>query len=110
MLYKEKYAPNDLIWDVPSGKRSFIDVPSRFFKQRLPGSKSVLYNLYINENLLTQEMKDYLTVAITDKLKNITPAYSKLNSLQWISTIPAQEEKPYFQPFFAGNTLTEAPK
>jgi len=108
MLYKEKIAPKDLIWDVPSGRRTFTDVPSRFFKQRLPGSKSTLYNLYINDNLLTQDIKDYLTVAITNKLRSITPAYSKLNSLQWISTIPTQEEAPYFQPYFTGNTLTNA--
>ena len=109
MLYKEKISPTNLTWDVPSGRRNFMDVPSRFFKQRLPGSKSVYYNLYINDNLLSPEIKDYLTVAITNKLRSITPAYSKLNSLQWISTIPTQDQQAYFQPYFTGNTLTDAP-
>jgi len=107
MHYKEKIYPNNLIFDVPSGKRNFIDVISRYFKQKVPGAKSTLYNVYINDNILDEICRGRLGVAIINKLKEITPSYSKLNSLTWVTTLPSQSAD-YIQPFFPGNTLTNA--
>jgi len=105
MLYKEKFLPNSLIFDVPSGRRNYFDVISRYFKQGVPGAKSPLYNIYINDNVLSPESRSKLGVAIINTIKNITPAYSKLNSLNWVTTLPSQSAE-YIQPYFPGNTLT----
>jgi len=105
MHYKQKNYPKDLTWDVPSGRRNFIDVASRYFKQKVPGAKSGLYNVYINDNILDSQSKDKLSVAIVNRLKTIMPGYSKLNALKWVTTIPSQSAN-YVQPFFPGNTLT----
>ena len=107
MHYKERIMPNDLTFDMPSGKRNFLDIASRYFKQGVPGAKSTLYNIYINDNVLDNTCRDRLNVAIINKIKDITPAYSKLNNLKWITTLPSQSAT-YLQPYFPGNTLTNA--
>jgi len=107
MLYKEKNVPQDLVWDVPSGRRNYMETVSRYFTQQVPGAKSTLFNVYINDSILNQECRDYLQTAITKKIKDIVPGYSKLNKLQWVTNLPAQSAE-YFQPYFPGNTLTNA--
>jgi len=105
MLYKQKMPPKDLVWDVPSGKRSFIDSISRFFKQKIPGAKSGLFNIWINSNLLSEQSKQLLEIAIQQKVKEITPAYSKLNKINWFANNPSVSGD-YVFPYFPGNTLT----
>ena len=107
MLYKEKLPPLDLKWDVPTGRRNYIETVSRYFTQQIPGAKSTIYNIYINDNILDKRCKDYLQTAIIRKLKDITPAYTKLNKLEWVTNLPAQSAE-YLQPYFPGNTLTNA--
>jgi hypothetical protein len=107
MHYKEKIYPNNLIFDMPSGRRNFMDVVTRYFKHKVPGAKSTLYNVYINDNILDDTCRSRLGVAIINKLKELTPAYSKLNSLNWVTTLPSQSAD-YLQPYFPGNTLTNA--
>ena len=105
MLYKEKIPPTDLIWDAPAGRRNYFETVSRYFTQKIPGAKSMLYNIYLNDNIMDSTCRDYLQAAITKKLKDITPVYTKLNSLKWVTNLPAQSAE-YLQPYFAGNTLT----
>lgn len=107
MLFKEKTPPLDLEWDVPTGRRNFIETVSRYFTQQVPGAKSTLYNIYINDNILDPSCRDFLQTAIIRKIKDIAPAYSKLNKLEWVTSLPAQSAE-YVQPFFPGNTLTNA--
>lgn len=106
MLYKEKLPPSSLRWDVPAGRRNYLETVSRYFTQHVPGAKSVLYNIYLNDNIMDSSCRDYLKTAIIKKLKDITPAYTKLNNLAWVTNLPAQSAE-YLQPYFAGNTLTD---
>lgn len=105
MLFRQKLPPRDLIWDVPSGKRNFIDSISRFFKNKIPGRKSESFNLIINNNTLSEESQELLNVAILNKLKDTMPAYAKINSIKWYSNHPVISSD-YAAPFFPGNTLT----
>jgi len=107
MHFKEKISPQKLVWDVPSGRRNFIDTVSRYFTQRIPGAKSTLYNIYINDNLMDQQCKDYIQTAIIKKISDIAPAYTKLNKLSWVTNQPAVSGE-FLQPYFPGNTLTNA--
>lgn len=86
VLYKAKIVPDDLKWDVPSGRRSYLDVVSRYFYQKVPGMKSMLYNIYINNASFNQEGQNLLNALIVNKLKEISPAYSKVNKIEWLNT------------------------
>jgi len=105
MHFKEKIIPNTLYFDIPSGRRNHFDVVSRYFRQSIPGSKSTLFNIYINDNILDTNSRDKLTISIINTIKQITPAYTKLNTLKWVTTLPSQSAE-YIQPYFPGNTLT----
>lgn len=107
MLYKEKIPPQDLVWDVPSGRRNYIETVSRYFKQSIPGAKSTLFNVYINDNLMDAKCRSYLETAVVKSLKDTIPGYSKLNKLKWITNLPGLTGE-YLQPYFPGNTLTDA--
>lgn len=105
MLYKHKLPPRNLVWDVPSGKRNFIDSVSRFFKNKIPGRKSEMYNLIINNNTLSKDSQELLNIAILHKLRDTAPAYTKLNAIQWYSNRPSISSD-YASSYFPGNTLT----
>jgi len=105
MLYREKKPSENLVWDVPSGKRVFVDAVSRYFKNKVPGSKSGMFNVWVNSNLLSEESKQVLEVGIQQKIKEISPAYSKLNKINWFSNNPAISGD-YLFPNYPGNTLT----
>lgn len=107
MHFKEKLPPQNLVWDAPCGRRNYIDTISRYFTQRVPGAKSTLYNIQINDNLMDRDCRDFLQTAIIKKLTEITPAYTKLNKLEWVTNQPAISGE-FLQPFFPGNTLTNA--
>ena len=86
ILYKSKVLPNDLKWDIPSGRRSYLDVISRYFYQKIPGMKSMLYNVYINNASFNAEGQNLLNALLINKLKEISPSYTKLNKIEWINT------------------------
>lgn len=104
MLYKQKLPPTDLVWDVPNGRRNYIDTISRYFRQRVPGAKSTLFNLYISDNLLDQPSKDFVSTVITSKIKEIIPAYSRLNNIVWVTNTLSQSAD-YVKPFQSGNII-----
>lgn len=105
LFFKQKILPQDLKWNIPTGRRTFVDVMSRFFKQAVPGSKSTDYNLYINDSLLDETCQEYVKISILNKLKEITPSYSRVNSIKWLSTLPSLTAQ-YRDVYFPGNSLT----
>lgn len=104
ILFKEKITPDDLNWDVPSGRRSYLDVISRYFYQKIPGAKSMLYNVYINNTGFNEEGKNLLNLVLINKLKEISPSYTKLNKIEWINT--NTEIKPVVNNYNTNNILT----
>lgn len=75
---------NDVIFDVPCGKRNHLEEIERYFKFRVPGSKSstvniVLKNSGINNSLLQNEIEK----RIYSLLAKTAPAYIKVNDIKW---------------------------
>jgi len=104
MLYKKKLVPNDVTWDVPSGRRSFLDTASRYFKQKVPGFKSGIVNIYINDSVLDNQCREYVATAVSNKIKEYLPAYSKLNNITWV-TNAASQSAGYLRPMLNGSSL-----
>lgn len=104
MLYKKKIPPSDLVWDVPTGRRNFIDTASRYFRQRIPGYKSGLINIYINDSVMSEVNREYLSTVIANKIKDNLPAYSKLNKINWITNVPSQSAF-YIKPVLTSSAL-----
>jgi hypothetical protein len=75
----------DINVNLPCGRRNYIEEIERYFKASVPGSKSTLYNLNItNTGITDRSLQQALEVRILDELKKTAPAYSQINSINWI--------------------------
>jgi hypothetical protein len=104
-FYSEKYPPNDLVYNMPCGARSFIDTVEKTFNFNLPQFKTNVFDLNIlNSGIFYQSVKEDLEKYINEKIKEYLPTYSNLRKINWLNTItePIYLEGDYNQ----SNTLT----
>ena len=78
------YDYSDMVWNMPIGEQSFIEEVERFFKHKLPGSKSNFYNIRLNGLSITNsETRSIIEEIIKTTVKKIAPAYTQLYSIIW---------------------------
>lgn len=107
-FYSEKYPPNDILYNMPCGSRSFIDTIEKTFHFNLPQYKTCVFDLNIlNSGIFYNDIKEDLENYINQKLTEFLPAYSNLRNINWLDTItkPVYLEGNYNQ----SNTLTNLP-
>ena len=76
----------DIHFDVPCGRRSYLEEIERYFKANLPGSKSTLYNIVLRNTGITDPVvQAEIETRLMGTLKNAAPAYSKLNKIKWVN-------------------------
>ena len=76
---------HDINVNIPCGRRNYVEEIERYFKASVPGSKSTLYNLNItNTGITDRSLQQALEIRILDELKKTAPAYSQINSINWI--------------------------
>lgn len=86
MLAREGMAIRDIHFNVPCGQRSYIEEIERYFKARVPGTKSSLFNIIIKNSGITDSVaKANLEQTLLKKLSELAPAYTKLNTIKWIN-------------------------
>lgn len=107
MLYKEKYEPDNLLWDVPCGRRNFNETISRYFRNKVPGAKSTLINVYVNSGVLDEKSKNILEPELIQRISKNIPSYTKLNKFIWTTNLPGLTAASQ-QPYYPGNTITNA--
>jgi len=74
----------DINFYVPCGKRNFIEEIERFFKFKLPGHKSNVINLNINNSrIVDTQFKAELEGKIREIASKLIPAHVKLNNITW---------------------------
>jgi hypothetical protein len=75
---------SDIVFDLPSGRRNYLEEIERYFKYKTPGHKSpqlnvVLKNTGINDNVLRKEIESRIYSLLDKSL----PAYTKVNTVKW---------------------------
>jgi len=76
----------DLVVDIPCGRRNYVEEIERYFKATVPGSKSTLYNLnIINTGITDPSLQQALQTRILTELNNTAPVYSQINKINWIN-------------------------
>ena len=76
----------DIHFDVPCGRRNYLEEIERYFKATLPGSKSTQYNINIrNTGITDPKLQAALEARIAIILANSAPVYTKLNKIKWIN-------------------------
>jgi len=84
-FYSKVYPPSDLIYNMPSGKRSFIDSMDKFFNFNIPIFKSNRFKLKIvNSGIIYDDLRKEVESYISEKIEEYIPLYSKLEGFEWI--------------------------
>jgi len=84
IFYRELAEIDDLEFDVPCGQRSKLDVISRYFRQRIPGNKSNIFDVNVNNSQVTDPTsKSFLQQSIINNIQNTKPAYSNFRNINW---------------------------
>jgi len=74
----------DLYFELPTGKRNYIENIEKFFKFKLPGRKSNLFNVRILDTGITEEsLQQDISNNIIEEIIQVIPANTKLNKVDW---------------------------
>jgi hypothetical protein len=83
-IIRTKYDINDIQFELPTGKRNYVENIDKFFMNKLPGRKSNLFNIRINDSSITEpEIKANIDSEIYSKIEKVLPASTKLNKIIW---------------------------
>jgi hypothetical protein len=74
----------DIVLDLPCGKRSYIEEIERYFKFRTPGNKSPIINVVLkNSGINNQQLRNEIEKRIYKLLQQTAPVYTKVNQFKW---------------------------
>ena len=82
----EKTIANDIVWNIPTTTLQYIESIDKFFKHRVPGSKSSFFNLRISGTQITDpNLRLQIENEIIQTIQKIKPAYTELLNVEWIN-------------------------
>jgi hypothetical protein len=83
-ISREKQEFKPLIWNMPTGTQNYVEEVERFFKHKLPGQKSHLYNIRIaNLDIDNEDTRNVIEQTIRNTIDKVTPAYTELYKINW---------------------------
>ncbi len=74
----------EMVWNMPVGKRSYVEDIRNWYKLQLPGSKSKYYNIKIHNLNVSEEVKLVIEDAIKNNIHKLSPAQSSLYKIEWV--------------------------
>jgi hypothetical protein len=84
-LALEKTIATDIIWNIPTPNIQYIEEIERFFKHRLPGSKSAFFNIKLSGLKITDlQTRARIEKNIISAIERIKPGYTELLRVEWI--------------------------
>lgn len=82
---REKTIADDIQWNIQTAALQYVEVIDRFFKHRLPGSKSAFFNIKITgANITDSTLKNRIENDIRAAVVLLKPAYSDLLKVEWV--------------------------
>jgi len=82
---REKTYASDIVWNIPTAALQYVEIIDRFFKHRLPGSKSVFFNIRLTGTKITDSVvRTRIENDIKLAVQKIKPAYTELLRVEWI--------------------------
>lgn len=99
--------PDDMKYQLNyNGERNYIDTITKVFMHKVPGGKSPLINIVINDSLITdKELQKFYETKLLAELKEYLPSHLKINKFIWVENKPSNE-KILEGDINIGNTLT----
>lgn len=82
---REKTVADDIQWNIQTAALQYVEVIDRFFKHRLPGSKSVFFNIRLTgTNITDPNIRQRIENDIKLAVLQLKPAYAELLRVEWI--------------------------
>ena len=82
---RETLTASNLIWDISTADLQYIERIERFFKHKMPGSKSGFYRIKISGTTITDSnVRSLIEQSINNALLQINPANVDLINIEWI--------------------------
>jgi len=108
MEYISKTGTSDVFIDIECGDRNYVDTISRYFKNKTPGQKANLINIYVNDSLVKDiSLQEAYNNLILKEAYKYLPGHVKINKIIWNNNKKNFEEM--LEGFFnSENTLTES--
>jgi hypothetical protein len=86
ILSRENMEIHDIHFNVPCGRRNYVEEIERYFKARTPGAKSTLFNIVIkNAGITDVTLRQELEQILLQKISTLAPAYTKINTIKWVN-------------------------
>jgi len=83
-IYKLKFDYEDIIWNMSTGEQVYLEEIERFFKFKLPGSKSQYFNIkLIGLNISDPSVRLMIEDIIRNIMKKLVPAHAELLNIVW---------------------------
>jgi len=82
---REVLVANDLVWDIPTADLQYIEKIDRFFKHKMPGSKSPFYRIKLSGLGITDpNIRALIEQNIQEAVALTKPAYVELLDIEWV--------------------------
>ena len=83
-IIRTKYNIQDLQFELPTGKRNYVENIDKFFMNKLPGRKSNLFNVRIVDSSIDEkDLQENISKEIESRIGKVLPANTKLNKIIW---------------------------
>jgi hypothetical protein len=82
---REKTIADDIVWNIRTAALQYVEVVDRFFKHKLPGSKSLFFNIRLTGAKITDpNIRKRIEEDIKLAVSQIKPAYTELLNVEWV--------------------------
>ena len=83
-LALEKTIASNIVWNIPTPNIQYIEEIERFFKHRLPGSKSMFFKIKLSGLKVTDTaIRNQIERDIIAAVERIKPGYTELLQVEW---------------------------
>lgn len=82
---REKTIADDIVWNIRTAALQYVEVVDRFFKHKLPGSKSLFFNIRLTGTKITDPaIRKRIEEDVKLAVSQIKPAYTELLNVEWV--------------------------
>lgn len=80
---KQNYPISDVRFQIPTGKRNFVETIQQFFMFKVPGVKSNYFNVNVVNLPVSAGLKEILNTSFVDVINKNKPTYTELNNINY---------------------------
>lgn len=83
-IYTTKCNYKDILWNMKSGRKDYVEEIEKFFKMKMPGLKTSYFNLrIIGLNITDINTRTIIEDIIRDSIKKMVPGHTELYKIIW---------------------------